>query len=306
MKFIKVILILTVLTTHPVISKDDLTYKKLYKDGIVSGFRVKNGHPLNLLDQIPPITRPRYVEARKNLYRKDELCIGTLTPEGWRFSPINVLNHHEVIHNGGYNSLCFCPLAGLVITTPGRMGVSGLLKYDAFLLYDYQSKELILPYNQESYKNQNPIPFLHVQLISYKGVMEYFPNARILDNIYPTNDPYGRYSKDRRLGVGHANPGLKNKYKSSKIGFHPKERVLIIGFDGKFQKAYPFSELKKVVNGRGGYFEDNVDQTPVYIYYYQEYNWAFAEDNNGNSLNVAYSYIFTLYQHRPDILIYRN
>ena len=299
-------LAMLLIISHVVICSESLTYKELYKNGIVSGFGVKNGHPLDLLDQITPINSPKYVKANSHLYPKNELCIGTLTPKGWKFSPINVLNRHEIIHNGKSNSLCFCPLAGLVTATPSRIGVSGLLKYDAFLLYDYQSKELILPYSQKFYKTQKSIAFSQVQLITFEGMMKYFPNSFILDNVYSTKDPYGKYSSDTRLGIGHENPGLKIRYESNKMGFHPKERVLVIGFDGKLQKAYPFSELRKVAGNQTGSLEDSLDHTSVYIYYKANYDWAYAEDEKGNSLNVGYSYIFALYQHRPDIPIYKK
>lgn len=299
------ILLFVILTFSELISAKEFTYRELAKDGIVSGFRAKNGHPLKLLNQIRPIDNPQYVKVKKNLYLKKELCIGTLTAQGWRFSPLAILNHREVINHGRNIALCFCPLAGLALAVDGEMGVSGLLKYDAFLLYANETKDLILPYAQKIYIKETDVPFGPIQLLTYEGILAYFPDALILDKIYPMGNPYRTYDSSRRQGVGHTKPGLKFQYKSSKIGFHPKERVLIIGFEGRMDKAYPFSELKKAVGVNGGWFEDIVNDRSVFIYYEPKYQWAKAEDKGGHSLNVAYSYIFSLYQHRPEIPIYR-
>lgn len=298
-------LIVATLIKADLIFSKGLTYKELSKDGIVSGFREKNGHPLKYLNQIAPITNPRYVRVAKNLYLKKELCIGTLTIKGWRFSPLSVLNYREIVNHSGDNSLCFCPLAGLAISIKGDMEVSGLLKYDAFVLHEKATGDLLLPYDQGIYKKNDFIPFANTQLLTYEGIMAYFPNALILASTYPHGEPYGSYSSSRRQGVGHAKPALKSHYKFSRIGLHPKERVLLVGFEGKIQKGYPFSELKKHVGSQGGFFSDFIHSKLIYVHYEPKYQWAFAEDEYGASLNVGYSYMFALYQHRPDLPIYR-
>ncbi len=61
------------------------------------------------------------------------------TETGWTFVPLSILNYNEIINNSGNRALCYCPLAGLAIALDEKTGVSGLLKYDAFLLYDETS-----------------------------------------------------------------------------------------------------------------------------------------------------------------------
>ena len=283
---------------------DKLTYKSLVKDGIVSGFGKRSGHPLYFVNAIRPISRPKYVRVKRHLYKQKELCIGSLTSNGWRFVPIAVLNSREIVNHRWENSLCFCPLAGLAISVPGVMGVSGLLKYDTFVLHADATGDLILPYTQKVYKKNQVISFQPVHLLTYGGIVANFPDALVLDSVYPLRNPYGNYSTSPRQGVGHATPGLRPKYKSSKFGLHPKERVLIIGFGGRLQSAFPFSEILKTVGKKGGEFVYELNGRKVYIHYAPQYQWATAKDEFGNNLNVAYSYMFSLYHNLPDLPVY--
>ncbi|MDT8389942.1 MAG: DUF3179 domain-containing (seleno)protein [Lentisphaeria bacterium] len=285
---------------------DRLSYQSLAEDGIVSGFGRKHGDPLKQVDRIQPISRPVYVPARSDLYESDTLVAGTRVQGTWHFAPINTLNTREIINHGGDTALCFCPLAGLVVAVEGQMGVSGLLKYDTFVLYDHETKELILPFDQKTYRQSKRRPLGEVQMLTYDGMLRNFPDAKILDpRKYSLKNPYGSYATDRRKGIGHPKPGLDGKTAVDGTRYHPKERVLIIGFGGAMQKAYPFSELRRMVPAEGGSFRDTVDGQQVVVHYAPGYDWARVTDADGHSLNVGYSYIFALLQHHPSFPLFR-
>ena len=274
----------------------------------MSGFGVTDGHPLDYRDRIPRISNPSYVAVSDSLYEQQTLCVGIKTINGWRFSPLSVLNSREiVVHKQDNTALSHCPLAGLTIAMEGDISISGLLKYDTFVLYDNVSEDMILPFTQTMYSSDGFVPLKEVQLLNFFGVRKNFPNARILDpQSYAQRNPYGPYPDSDLQGIGHDKPGLRYQYDGDKIGFHPKEWVLICGFEGKLQKAYPFKELEASVPGTGGTIRDTIEGQTVTVTFHPQSRWAYATDTDGHSINLAYAYIFSMYQHLPKIAIYRN
>jgi len=287
-------------------AEQDLTYRKLAADGIVSGFGAHRGDPLALKGRIPAINRPSYVPVKKGLYPGDLLCIGRRIDNDRVFSPIESLNSHEVVNHGGKGALCFCPLAGLCIAVDGDMTVSGLLRYDTFVLLEDRTGDLLLPFPQEAYRTDRSIPLREIQLLNYRGVVEQFPAARILDpGEHNRSTPYGSYTEDTRMGVGHPRPGIQQAHSRDDHGHHPKELVLVAGFAGRMQKAYPLSALKSQVARDGGSFTDTIGGKTVTVHYHPLLRWANVTDATGASLNVAYAYIFALLQSLPDIPVYQ-
>lgn len=285
---------------------DGLSFSDLKKDGIVSGFGYKHGDPLRGLNRISPISAPQYIWTNPALYPANILCIGTMIEGSWYFSPIDSLMSSEIINNDQKTALCYCPLAGLAVSIDRYLGVSGLLKYDTFVLYDETTKDLILPFSQEVYGSKAFVPLRNVLMMTYRGIIKKFIFVKILNPAYHylRQGAYAGYSTDTRMGLGHDKPGLKQPYSRQSRGYHPKEFVLIIGFNGRMQKAYPFVELEKKVGAKGGSFTDTLDNKTITVSYYPQYKWAQAKDEEKNLLNVGYSYIFALIQHLPDITLY--
>lgn len=302
-------LLILAMPLNNAVGESSLTYQELQKQGIVSGFGVRSGDPLRNVNRIPAISNPQYLKVEKGLYASSELCIGTETARGWRFSPIYILNSHEIVNLNNSGSLCFCPLAGLAVATAEKLVISGLLKYDTFVLYRRKDQKLILPFTQEVIGDpQQTLSFHGIHMLTYDGILKHFPEALILDpSVYRgRKNAYGDYPIDSRMGIGHPKPGLTKPFNRRKEGYHSKEKVLVIGLNGNLSKAYPFSELKKNISSSGGFVNDVVDGVNVIIHYFPQYQWAYAKNSKGDLLNLAYSYIFSLKQHLPDIEIYRS
>jgi len=283
------------------------SYRELKSQGIISGFGVRNGDPSNMINRIPAIDDPKYVRAEKNLYPSSEKCFGVNLNGSWRFSPIAILNSHEIVNHNQSLALCYCPLAGLACALADNMHISGLLKWDTFVLFSKKGKELILPFAQQTLKSKKTIPLQGIQFLNFSGILKHFPQALILDPAIYRGNPqaYGDYPVNDRMGIGHSKEGLKTPFLPKEEGFHPKEMVLVAGFDKKLMKAYPFKELEKKVSSPGGYFSDTLNGQKIQVYFYPEYHWAYAMDKQSNLLNLAYSYIFALKQHLPQIEVYR-
>lgn len=283
-----------------------LSYETLAEDGIVSGFGIGRGDPLSPRGRIAAINSPSYVKPTKGLYPRNTLCIGTQVDHGWVFSPVESLNSHEIINHEEKAALCWCPLAGLCISVEGDMTVSGLLRYDTFVLYENKSGELILPFLQRKYGKRDSVRLREIQLMNYRGVLETFPTAGILDpKMHRRSRPYGIYPTDDRVGLGHPRPGLTNIFSKAKYGYRPKEIVLVAGRNGIMEKAYPLVELKRKVQAPEGSFEDRIGEQKVTVQYSHRHQWANVVDAEGQSLNVAYAYFFALVQNLPEMPIFK-
>lgn len=215
------------------------------------------------------------------------------------------MNSHEVINHGGKAALCWCPLAGLCISVAGDMTVSGLIRYDTFVLYEEKTSDLIIPFLQHKLGNEAFVRFREIQLLNYRGVTEKFPAAMILDpHVHNRSRPYGSYPTDDSIGLGHPRPGLTNFYSKAQHGHTPKAIVLVAGREGRMEKAYPLVELKLKVPRLGGSFKDTIGDGVVTVYYSHFHRWANVVDSEEKSLNVAYAYFFALVQNLPDIPIF--
>ena len=283
-----------------------LSYEMLAKGGIVSGFGFRRGDPLDPRGRIAAINSPSYVKPTEGLYPLDALCIGTQVDDRWVFSPVESLNSHEIINHQEKAALCWCPLAGLCISVEGDMTVSGLLRFDTFVLYENKSGELILPFLQRKYEKKDSVRLREIQLMNYRGVVEKFSTAGILNpKLHRRTRPYGMYPTDDRVGLGHPRPGLTNIFSNAKYGYHPKEIVLIAGRSGIMEKAYPLVELKRKVQEPAGSFEDRIGTQKVTVQYSHFRHWANVVVPEGQSLNVAYTYFFALVHNRPQIPIFK-
>lgn len=283
------------------------TYGALAGEGIVSGFHRTRGNPLGDINKVKPIGNPKYVAVRKGVYDDTDLCVGVIADKCWRFAPVGVMNMAQIVNHSDQIALCYCPLSGLCISMEEILSNSGLYRYDTFTLYNDVTSRLILPFTQRARgaKERDIIPYNHVEMLNYAGVRRHFPKAGILDpRRYRSGHPYGRYAENRFMGIGHDKPGLTATYSKKKMGYHPKERVLLAGFRGIIQKGYPLAELKKQLP-KGGSFQDKIGPLDAVIYFYPQYNWATARGADGKSINCGYAYIFALYQNLPKLPLYR-
>ena len=65
-----------------------------------------------------------------------------------------------------------------------------------------------------------------------------------------------------------------------------------------------FWKTVKKSAGRIPFIEDVVAGAKIKVHYQPKYNWAYVSDPAGKITNRAYSYIFALKQHLPDIKVY--
>ena len=282
--------------------EDQITYESLEKDGIVPGFKEKTENPLSNVNRIRALVNPPFVKAAKGLYSDYGLMIGHEIEGNYYFAPVAALNLSEIaIYKE--KSLCFSPISGLAFSLDKKMLVSGLLKYDTSVLVDADSKQLFLPYQQQYYNSDTNVGFNTVQLIYFKGVYSRFPNSFVID---PTKvkqgNPYAKYALSRACGFGHPRPGLERDFLKDVQG-HPKEIVILAGFEGKIQKGYRMSRVKKRLGEKSGFFKDKIGDKEVVVHYEEEFQWIRIE-HEGKSINTGYSYAFALYLNLPNIPVF--
>lgn len=284
------------------------SYRELARHGVVSGFGLKNGRPADMINRIPAIDVPRYVSVDAARVRDDDLCVGVQLQGVWHFAPLFVLNSHEIVNHDDGPAIAYCPLAGLSIAIDGPTYISGLLRWDAFVLYNPDSETLILPFDQRSLDGQQHVPLRPVELLSFAGIRQKFPDARILSpSAHDGNrSAYGSYPRDRRLGIGHDKPGVRGVFSSRSEQIHPKDLVLIVGTAERMLKAYPFSALEQVASKGETTFTDSVDGHAVSVSWSGEFRHARVTAPTDSSITArAFSYYFALRQHLPDLPVYR-
>ena len=303
------------------------TYRDLEEHGIVSGFGLNWGDPAAMINRIPAIDQPRYIpvaEAETSFsLRSDDLCVGIERDGVMHFAPLHVLNNHEIVNHPDAPAIAYCPLAGLSLAIEGRIYISGLLRWDTFVLYDPEEETLLLPFDQRSLDGERHVPLHPVRLLTFAGVVAKFPDALILSPEAHRGNrlSYGSYPSDGRLGIGHPKPGVRGEYDSDEESIHPKENVLIVGTAKKLKKAYPFSELEEATGNGEHSFVDTVDGTEIIISFNPEYQCADMEvvpaaQNTPAAQNMptaqaadlrprAFSYYFAMRQHLPDLPVYQ-
>jgi hypothetical protein len=278
------------------VKPSSLTYKELSKDHIFSGFGASLGDPLTGINKIPAIQNPTFTNVKEGLYSGEELCIGMEIKGQYYFASLRVLNTREIVTVEG-RSICFCPLAGLALGVGKPIVISGLLRYDTFVLYDKRNKSLVLAYDLSYPKIETEnLNFVSLYQLQYKGVLKHFKNAKILDpRKYPARNPYGTYSMNMKCGIGHPKPVDMQKYKEA---IHPKDRVLIVYEKGKPFKAYPLSEVKKTLENKSGSFEDG----SISVVYDVDTDYLYIKRKKG--LSQVYAYYFAVRQNLPNLKIY--
>jgi hypothetical protein len=280
-------------------------YSELAGYGIVSGFGLRSGDPAAMINRIPAIDRPDYIAIDKAKLRNDDLCVGIQRQGVWHFAPLFILNSHEIVNHPDAPAIAYCPLAGLSVAIDGRTYISGLLRWDTFVLYDPDSDSLILPFDQKSLDGEQ-IRLQPLELLTFAGVRHKFPDARILSpsSHHGNRSQYGNYPRDRQLGIGHPKPGLRGEYDAHIETIHPKEQVLIVGTATQMMKAYPFSTLEEATDGGRRTLTDRIDDMEVILSYDPEFRHAQVTTETDTIRARAFSYYFALRQHLPDLPVY--
>ena len=283
------------------------SYRELARDGLVSGFGLNSGDPAAMINRIPAIDRPQYVSVEDARLRDDDLCVGIEHEGVWHFVPLFILNSHEIVNHDDGPAIAYCPLAGLNVAIDNKTYISGLLRWDAFVLYDPDSESLILPFDQSSLDGEQHVPLQPLELLNWAGVQSKFPEARILspDAHSGNRAAYGSYPRDRKLGIGHPKPGVRGRYDGRAEKTHPKEHVLIVGTPSHMLKAYPFSDLEEATACGAQTMTDSINGVEVLLSYDPELKHAqIASPEEAQIKARAFSYYFSLRQHLPDLPVY--
>jgi len=303
----RVVLLLLLLPAIGVSAEVPSSYRELARDGLVSGFGLQSGDPASMINRIPAIDRPRYVGVDQARLRDDDLCVGVERQDVWHFAPLYILNSHEIVNHDDAPAIAYCPLAGLSVAIEGRTYISGLLRWDAFVLYDPDSDRLILPFDQRSLDGEQDVRLQPFELLTFAGIRQKFPDARILSpsSHGGSRSVYGSYPSDNQLGIGHPKPGVRGKYNRRNETVHPKEQVLIVGTATKMLKAYPFSSLEAAMDRSTGTVTDRIGDVEVVLSYDPQFQHAQVDSAANDALAArAFSYYFALRQHLPDLPVY--
>mgnify|MGYP001170680220 CR=1 FL=1 len=285
------------------------SYKALAREGIVSGFGLKSGDPEAMVNRIPAIDRPHYVSVDEVDLRDDDMCVGIQRQGSWHFAPLFILNSHEIVNHDDAPAIAYCPLAGLSVAIAGKTYISGLLRWDTFVLYDPARQSLILPFDQQTLDGEQHVPLQPLEMLTFAGVRDKFPQARILSpaSHRGNRSAYGSYPHDGQLGLGHAKPGMRGRFDEEAESLHPKEQVLIIGTAAQMMKAYPFSQLAAATEDGDKTLTDVVDGVEVILSYDPDARHAQVLAATDDEVKArAFSYYFALRQHLPDLPVYRH
>lgn len=283
------------------------SYRELARDGVISGFGNQSGDPARMINRIPAIDRPRYIPVDEARMRDDDLCVGIERQGVMHFAPLYILNRHEIVNHKDAPAIAHCPLAGLTVSIDGRMVISGLLRWDTFVLYDPESEQLILPYDQRSLDGEQHVPLRPLEMLTFAGVREKFPDAMILSPRAHegSRTTYGSYPTDEQLGIGHPKPGMRGQYRRGKEPFHPKEYVLIVGTPSRMLKAYPFAALDRASDGGAKVVTDRIGDLQVTLSFDPEARHAQVVSASSEHVQArAFSYYFAMRQHLPDLPVF--
>lgn len=284
------------------------SYQELARNGLVSGFGLSSGRPAAMINRIPAIDEPRYVSVEAARLRDDDLCVGVQRHGVWHFAPLFILNMHEIVNHDDGPSIAYCPLAGLSVAIDGRTYISGLLRWDAFVLWDPDTEALILPFDQRTLDGEQHVPLQPLEMLSFAGVRRHFPDARMLSprSHDGNRSAYGSYPTDGQLGIGHAKPGIRGVFNPRTESVHPKDYVMIAGTADRMLKAYPFSALEAAAGRGQTTVTDSIDGAAISLTWDEGFRHArIVADSDHDIAARAFSYYFALRQHLPDLPVYQ-
>jgi hypothetical protein len=278
------------------------------KDALVPLNEIHAGGPPR--DGIPSIDRPRFQDADEadDLEAQDRV-LGLVIDGQPRAYPIDILDWHEIVNDRIGRTpvtISYCPLCGSGMAFRARVdgiplsfGVSGLLYNSDLLLYDRETESLWSQIDHRAISGRyrgKRLQMLPLEHTSWKDWRTRYPQTQVLSRDTGFSRDYGRTPYP---GYESAD-ALYFPVRFLAQGYHPKEPVLGVEFDGRF-KAYPFSELSK----GSGRLQDQVGGREVVIRFDPEHRNAWLEDTAGVRQPALVAYWFAWYAFHPETDIYQ-
>jgi hypothetical protein len=223
-------------------------------------------------DGVPPIDKPKLVEARHaNLLNDEDIILGVEYNGVARAYPRKIMNWHQVVNddfNGTPMVITFCPLCGSgmafrreIAGQTRTFGVSGLVYNNNVLVFDRESESLWCQIESRAIAGpmkEQPMEYIMTHQTRWGTWRKKHPQTMALTIAtgslrYYDREPFTGYEKRGQIffPLEHED----NRY-------HPKERVVGIEVHGH-HKVYPYKELMKVEGG----MEDKVGEQPLWIHY---------------------------------------
>jgi hypothetical protein len=281
MKPLKIICLLTILTTSPITMFAQSGLSEILKafpdwrtnfDKKIIGFdELMSGGPPK--DGIPAIFKPKFEtqELASEWLDDKEPVIGLEINGEAKAYPLSILIWHEIANDeiGSVPvAVSFCPLCYSALVYDRRVrgvvpyfGVSGLLRNSDMVMYDNVTESFWQQFTGEAIVGDmvgEKLELIPTQIISFKQFKDAYPGGNVLskdtgyDRSYGQNPYIGYDDVDQSpiLFRGDIDDRLP-----------PNEKVIAVK-DGDINKAYPYSITKvdHVIN-------DNINGTPIVIFH---------------------------------------
>lgn len=211
--------------------------------GLVNGGQARDG--------IPALTAPKFGPANEAGLGFEDRVVGVVVGGVARAYPRNVLAWHEAVNDRIGDTpvvIVYSPLSGAVAGfraelagKPAQFGVSGLLYNSGTLLFDRASLSLWLPVEGLAIagpRKGERLAAILTQETSWADWLTRYPKTQVLTTDTGHERPYGQDPYADYAG----NSELRFPVAARSDRYHPKEPVLVLGRDGRYQ-AYPFTEL---------------------------------------------------------------
>jgi hypothetical protein len=268
---------------------------------------IKDGGPPK--DGIPSIDHPEFEKASEVEIEENARILGVKYNGVAKAYPLNIMNYHEIVNdmfNGHPVVVTYCPLCGSGIAFDASIdqerrtfGVSGLLYNSDVLLYDRKTESLWSQIMMKAVSGPlageklKMLPTINTTWGQWKAMN---PDTKVLteNTGYQrdyTRNPYAGYEESAHIYFDVENRDNR---------FHPKEMVMGIEVDGKF-KAYPFSELEKL---RDGKLKDTFNGRDLLIEFNDKSQSAFIKNKKGNLLPSLTTFWFAWYAFHPETEVF--
>jgi hypothetical protein len=268
---------------------------------------IKDGGPPK--DGIPSIDKPEFKKASAMQLDEDTRVLGVQVNGMAKAYPIPIMNFHEIVNDdfaGQPVVVTYCPLCGSGVAFDAAIGgekktfgVSGLLYNSDVLLYDRQTESLWSQIMMEAVAG--PMKGEELQMVptmntSFGEWKRKYPETLVLTE----NTGFQRdYSSNPYPGYG-ASARLYFEVEEQDARFHPKETVIGIEVNGEF-KAYPFSELEKLKNGK---LEDSFLGEELLVTFRPDSRSATITNKQGEELPALTTFWFAWYAFHPETAVF--
>jgi hypothetical protein len=270
---------------------------------------IKDGGPPK--DGIPAIDKPQFKKAAELNLDQNTRILGVRVNGVAKAYPIRIMNYHEIVNDmfeGHPVVVTYCPLCGSGIAFDASIdskrrtfGVSGLLYNSDVLLYDRQTESLWSQIMMEAISGPlageklQMLPTMNTTLGEWRRK---YPDTWVLteNTGYPrdySRDPYAGYEQSEQL---YFDVDKKDER------FHPKESVIGIEINKQF-KAYPFSELEKLKDGK---LKDQFQGQELVINFNKDSRSATISNQQGEQLPALTTFWFAWYAFHPETEVYKK